>query len=172
MPGDVAEAILGQGATPETLQVIRDELGLERPAYVRYFEWLGGLLVLDLGEALGTGRSISELMSFRLPSTLTLGGVTAVIAVPLALSLGLVAAMYPGSLFDRGVTIGTLCVISGPEFLIATLLVLLFAVELPLGAGGVLFVHGPDLSADGSSVVSTRPDADSRGAGANDAYDP
>ena len=130
LPGDVAEAILGQGATPETLQVIRDELGLERPAYVRYFEWLGGLLVLDLGEALGTGRSISELMSYRLPSTLTLGGITAVIAVPLALSLGLVAARYPGSLFDRGITIGTLCVISGPEFLIATLLVLLFAVDL------------------------------------------
>ena len=130
LPGDVAEAILGQGATPETLQVIRDELGLERPAYVRYIEWLGGLVVGDLGEALGTGRSISELMWLRLPSTLTLGGITAVIAVPLALSLGLIAAMYPGSLFDRGVTMGTLMVISGPEFLIATLLVLLFAVTL------------------------------------------
>jgi peptide/nickel transport system permease protein len=130
LPGDVAQAILGQGATAETLQVIRDELGLERPAYVRYLEWLGGMLVLDLGEALGTGRSIAELMWFRLPSTLTLGGITAVIAVPLALALGLVAAMYPGSLLDRSVTLGTLIVISGPEFLIATLLVLLFAVEL------------------------------------------
>ena len=130
LPGDVAEAILGQGATAETLQVIRDELGLDRPAYVRYLEWLGGLLTGNLGDALGTGRPITEIMALRMPTTLMLGGITALVAVPLAVGLGLVAAMYPGSIFDRGITLVTLCVISGPEFLIATLLVMLFAVAL------------------------------------------
>ncbi len=130
LPGDVAEAILGQGATPQTLAVIRAELGLERPAVVRYLDWLAGFVSGDLGEALGTGRAISELMAQRIPSTLLLGGVTALLAVPLALSLGLAAAMYPGSLYDRAITVVTLCVISGPEFLLATLLVLVFAVTL------------------------------------------
>ena len=130
LPGDIADAILGQGATEETLHAIRTELGLYRPAYVRYFDWFGGLLRGDVGDALGTGRSIAEMISIRLPTTLTLGGLTAAIAVPLSLSLGLVAAMYPGSFFDRAITFGTLIVISGPEFLIATLLVMLFAIEL------------------------------------------
>ena len=101
-----------------------------RPLLVRYFDWLGGFVTGNLGDALGTGRAISEMMGQRLPTTLLLGGVTALVAVPLSLTLGLVAAMYPGSLFDRGVTVGTLCVISGPEFLIATILVLIFAVQL------------------------------------------
>lgn len=130
LPGDVADAILGQGATEETLAVIRAQLGLERPAIVRYVEWLGGLMTGSLGEALSSGRPISEIMALRLPTTLMLGGITAIVAVPLALALGLVAAMYPGSLYDRGITLATLCVISGPEFLIATLLVMLFAVTL------------------------------------------
>lgn len=61
LPGDVADAILGQGATEETLHAIREELGLYRPAYVRYLDWLGGLLRGEVGEALGTGRSIAEM---------------------------------------------------------------------------------------------------------------
>ena len=130
LPGDVAEAILGQDSAPDTVAALRRELGLDRPAPVRYFEWLVGMFTGHLGESLATGREISNIIALRLPMTLLLGGVTAVIAVPLALTLGLVAAMYPGTLFDRGVTTGTLCLISGPEFLIATLLVMLFAVSM------------------------------------------
>ena len=130
LPGDVAEAVLGQGATEETVAAIRLELGLDRPAPVRYWEWLVGLFTGDLGESLATGREISDIIALRLPSTLLLGGTTAAIAVPLALALGLFAAMRPGTFYDRGITIGTLWLISGPEFLIATLLVMLFAVEL------------------------------------------
>ena len=130
LPGDVAEAVLGQGATEETVAAIRLELGLDRPAPVRYLEWLAGLFTGDLGESLATGREISDIIALRLPSTLLLGGATAAIAVPLALVLGLFAAMRPSTLYDRSITIGTLWLISGPEFLIATLLVMLFAVEL------------------------------------------
>lgn len=130
LPGDVAEAVLGQGATEETVSAIRRDLGLDRPAPVRYFEWLTGLFTGNLGESLATGREISDIIGIRLPGTLLLGGVTAAIAVPLALALGLFAAMHPTTLYDRSITIGTLWLISGPEFLIATLLVMLFAVEL------------------------------------------
>ena len=130
LPGDVADAMLGQLATPETLQAIRDDLGLERPAYVRYLAWLRGFITGDLGHALATGRHIFDLLALHAPMTLLLGGITATIAVPLAISLGLIAAMYPGSLFDRTVTTVTLIVMSGPEFLVATLLVIIFAAEL------------------------------------------
>lgn len=130
LPGDVADAMLGQLATPETLQAIRDDLALERPAYVRYLAWLRGFITGDLGRALATGRPIFDLMAFHGPMTLLLGSITAFIAVPLAVSLGLIAAMYPGSPFDRTVTTITLMILSGPEFLIATLLVIIFAVEL------------------------------------------
>ena len=130
LPGDVAEAILGQDSAPDTVAALRKELGLDKPGYVRYFQWLTGMFTGHLGESLATGREISNIIALRLPMTLLLGGVTAVIAVPLALTLGLLAAMYPGTWFDRSVTTGTLCFISGPEFLIATLLVMLFAVSL------------------------------------------
>ena len=150
LPGDVADAMLGQFATPETLQAIRDELGLERPAYVRYLEWLWGFISGDLGYALATGRHIFDLIAAHAPMTLLLGGITATIAVPLAISLGLFAAMYPGSAFDRIVTTATLMVMSAPEFLVATLLVIIFAVELrwarKVAAGlrnGVSITHRP-----------------------------
>ena len=130
LPGDVANAILGQGATPENLQVIRKELGLDRPAYIRYFEWLGGLFTGDLGNSLATQRPVSDILAPRLPKTLLLGGLAALIAVPLAVTLGLYTAMRPGSWFDRSLTTGSIAMVSAPEFLIATLLVLAFAVEL------------------------------------------
>jgi peptide/nickel transport system permease protein len=130
LPGDVANAILGQGATPENLQVIRKELGLDRPAYIRYFEWLGGLFTGDLGNSLATQRPVSDILAPRLPKTLLLGGLAALIAVPLAVTLGLYTAMRPGSWFDRSLTTGSIAIVSAPEFLIATLLVLTFAVEL------------------------------------------
>ena len=108
LPGDVADAMLGQLATPETLQAIRDDLALERPAYVRYLAWLRGFITGDLGRALATGRPIFDLIAFHGSMTLLLGSITAFIAVPLAVSLRLIAATYPGSPFDRTVTTITL----------------------------------------------------------------
>ena len=130
LPGDVAEMILGQDAAPDTVAALRKELRLDRPAPVRYFEWLVGMATGTLGDSLATGREISDIIALRLPYTLLLGGVVAVIAVPLSLTLGLFAAMYPGSIYDRTITTGTLCLISGPEFLLAILLIMLFAVTL------------------------------------------
>jgi peptide/nickel transport system permease protein len=130
LPGDVATAILGQSALPETLQAIRDSLGLDRPAYIRYFEWIHDLITGDLGNSLANGRKITELIMARLGNTIMLAVLTASIAVPLAVILGILAAMFSGTFFDRMITVGTLCVVSVPEFFIASLLVFLFAVTL------------------------------------------
>lgn len=130
LPGDVAAAVLGQGATPETLAAYRAEMNLDRPAYERYAEWFFGLFTGDLGNSLATQRPVADIIAPRLPKTLMLGGFAALFAVPLAVGLGLYAAMRPGSWFDRSLTTGSIAVVSAPEFLVATLLVLAFAVEL------------------------------------------
>ncbi len=136
LPGDVANIILGQMATPETLAALRAKLGLDQPAYIRYFLWLGDLLTGDLGiskagAGFGTvGTPISDMLIPRMWNTLQLSGTAAVIAIPLAMTLGLLAAMYPGTRLDRIVTFSTLSLISVPEFLVATFLVLILAVNL------------------------------------------
>jgi len=130
LPGDVAEAVLGQSATPETVAVIRRELNLDQPAPVRYGDWLLGFVTGDLGRSLASGLPITEIMAPRLAQTLTLGAATAMLAVPLSLALGLLAAMRPGTRFDRTVNTGTILATSTPEFLVATLLVLVFSVKL------------------------------------------
>lgn len=130
LPGDVAQIILGQSATPETLAALRAELGLDKSAVVRYFDWLGDMITFDLGISKAGGTGIGELIGDRLANTLFLGGMVAVIAVPLSIFLGLLAAMYPGSWIDRFVTFGTLGLMSVPEFFIATLAVLVLSVQL------------------------------------------
>lgn len=144
LPGDVAQAVLGQGATPETLAAYRAEMNLDRPAYQRYAEWLAGLFTGDLGNSLATQRPVADIIAPRLPNTLLLGALAAVVAVPLAVTLGLIAAMRPGGWLDRSMTTGSIAIVSAPEFLLATLLVLGFAVQLkwfpaisriPTGAG-------------------------------------
>jgi peptide/nickel transport system permease protein len=130
LPGDVAEIVLGQSATPENLAKLRAELGLDKPAVVRYFEWLGDMITFDLGVSKAGGAGIGDLIGGRLYNTFFLGGIVAVIAVPLSVFLGLLAAMYPGTWLDRAVTFGTLSLISVPEFFIATLCVLVLSVQL------------------------------------------
>ena len=130
LPGDVAQAILGQSATEETVAAIRKALNLDRPPTERYLDWLGGLLTGELGDTLATGRPVAVLVGDRLGRTLLLAALTAIFAVPLALGLGLIAAMYPNSGYDRGISVGSLCLISVPGFFIAAVLVIVFAVSL------------------------------------------
>ena len=130
LPGDLAESILGQGATPETVKVFRAELGLDEPAHLRYLNWLGGIVTGDLGVSLASKREISELVGIRLANTLFLGGFAATIAVPLALFLGVLAALYRNTLFDRTINTFTLTTISFPEFFVAYILILFFAIKL------------------------------------------
>ncbi|WP_075792643.1 ABC transporter permease [Massilia putida] len=130
LPGDAAEESLGQSATPEAVAALRAQFGLDQPAPQRYARWLGHLLGGHPGTSLVNGKPVAELIGQRLPSSLVLAGVTAAVSVPLALALGILSAMLHGSWFDRAVNVGTVALVSVPEFLVATLAVLLFAVKL------------------------------------------
>jgi peptide/nickel transport system permease protein len=130
LPGDVAEAILGQDATPETVAAFRKELKLDLPPHVRYFAWLGGFMRGDLGSSLANKRPISELVFWRFGNTLFLAASAAVIAVPVAVILGILAALYRNSLFDRIISMVTLSTISFPEFFVAYILIALLSVQL------------------------------------------
>ena len=130
LPGDVAEVLLGQSATPEAVAGLRAAMHLNDPAILRYLRWLGGLLSGDLGISYANNRPIAQLIAGRLANSLELAAATAVFSVPIALTLGITSAMLRGSLYDRTVTIATITVISVPEFMVATSGVLIFAVWL------------------------------------------
>ncbi len=132
LPGDFATSVLGQAATPETVAAFRRELGLNEPAITRYIQWIGGVLQGDFGSSFsgrsqGREREVMELIGPRLWNTLFLAGMTAIIAVPLALALGITAALYRNSFYDRAVNATTLTTISFPEFFVAYILILVLA---------------------------------------------
>lgn len=130
LPGDVASAVLGQGATPETLAVFRKELGLDRPATTRYLEWFWGAIRGDLGVSMTNKRAILEEVAPRFRNTMFLASFAALIAVPLSVGLGIVSAINEGKLIDRAANVLSLMTISVPEFFIAYVLILVFAVQL------------------------------------------
>ena len=132
LPGDLAQAVLGQAATEETVQAFRRELKLDLPPHERYLDWLGGILQGDMGRSLANKREISELISVRLSNTLFLALMAAIISVPLAVTLGVFAALYRNSFYDRGVNVGTLTTISFPEFFVAYILILFLAVNVQI----------------------------------------
>ena len=123
LPGDVAQSILGQSATPEALANLRRELGMNDPAMTRYFAWLGGVLQGDLGTALTNGRDIAESLGGRLKNTLFLAFWAAAISVPLAIFLGLLAVRYKDRWPDKLISAVTLTTISIPEFMIGYVLI-------------------------------------------------
>ena len=128
LPGDFAKAILGQAATPDTVKAFEKQVGLDRSPVTRYFSWIGGVLQGDFGTSYvareGYTRTVVSLIVPRLMNTLFLAAMTAIIAVPLALFLGMLAALYRNTLFDRLINVTTLTAISSPEFFIAYILVL------------------------------------------------
>ncbi|MCL6283233.1 ABC transporter permease [Ruegeria sp. 2012CJ41-6] len=130
LPGDVAQSILGQSATPESLANLREELGLNDPPVTRYFDWLFGAMQGDLGTALTNGRDIAESIGQRLSNTLFLAFWAAIISVPLAILLGLIAVRYKDRWPDKLISGVTLASISIPEFLIGYLLMYYLAVQL------------------------------------------
>ncbi|MDR3374681.1 MAG: ABC transporter permease [Ancalomicrobiaceae bacterium] len=132
LPGDVAAAVLQQSATKETLAAFRRELGLDVPAYIRFFDWLWRALHGDLGVALTNGRVIIDVIRPRFANTMFLAGYAAIISVPLSVGLGIVAAINEGRPIDRISNIITLMTISVPEFFVGYVLIAIFTVELGL----------------------------------------
>jgi peptide/nickel transport system permease protein len=124
LPGDFGEAVLGQAALPETVEAFRRELGLDKPPIERYLSWVGNVLSGDLGNSFSgrnssgvdRSRDVWTLIQPRLANTLFLASMTALVAVPLALALGITAALYRNSLYDRIVNSTTLTTISFQNF--------------------------------------------------------
>jgi len=132
LPGDVAETVLGQSATPETVAAFRKELKLDLPPHIRYGAWLNDFVHGNFGTSLANGRPVAELIGWRLSNTLFLALTTAIIAVPLAIFLGMLAAFYRNTFFDKLISTTTLSFISFPEFFIAYILISLLSVKLNL----------------------------------------
>lgn len=130
LPGDVAQAMLGQAATPETVAAFRAQLGLDLPPLTRFGHWAWQLLHGDLGLSLANQRPIAELIGKRLGNTFTLALLAALVSVPVALLLGMLAALYRNSWFDRLLNTSALSAVSFPEFFVAYILILVFAVKL------------------------------------------
>ncbi len=127
LPGDLARELLGQSATEETLAALREQLGLNDPAPLRYWNWLAGVLQGDFGMSMATQKPISELVGARLRNTLFLALYSAALAVPFALLLGVLAALWRNSIFDRASNALALTAISFPEFFVAYTLILWLA---------------------------------------------
>lgn len=130
LPGDVADALLGQAATPEASAALRAAMHVSDPAPVRYLHWLGGLATGDLGTSLVTRLPVAQMIGSRLGNSLLLAGLTASLSVPVSLLLGIAAAVWRDGWLDRTTSMMAIAAVSVPEFLLATVAVILFAVEL------------------------------------------
>ncbi len=142
LPGDVAQMMLKESATPEGLARIRKELNLDRPAYVRYLDWIGGVARGDWGESYIQKKPIAEIMGRRLWHSAILAVFAFVIAVPTAVGAGILAGVRPDTKVDRLVSITSMVGISVPEFVTGILLILLFATTLHILPPSSLILPG------------------------------
>ena len=127
VPGDVATMMMGKSATEENLAKLRLDLGLNRPARVRYLEWIGGAVRGDLGESLYNKAPISPLVARRLKHSAILAVFAFLVGVPAAVMAGILAGVRPDTILDRLMSLISLVAISVPEFVTGILLILLFS---------------------------------------------
>lgn len=144
LPGDVVQQILGRDATPEAVAQMRGELGLDTPVFLRYVQWLFGALQGDFGTSLVSGEPVGPNLLLHFRNTLLIAVPTVVISVTLSIVFGVVAGLRRGKLADHSISLISLLAMSIPEFMVAALLVLAFAVGIPLFPAVVL--DGPQAS--------------------------
>ena len=132
LPGDVATRILGRDATPETVQLFRERMNLDAPPVERFADWLGGFVTGDLGYALTSGRPISKILAPRIENTLILAGLALVLYIPLSLIPALLQALFRDRPIDQLLSVLNLIAVSLPDFLLGTILLIAFAVTMPL----------------------------------------
>ena len=128
--GDPAVLLVEPGASKADLEQIRQQFGLDRPLFIQYGHFVSALVRGDFGQSFYYRMPVLELYLSRLPNSLLLAAVTALFSVPIAQTLGIASAVWRGSWFDRIASTGAVAIVSVPEFLVATLAVLIFAVQL------------------------------------------
>ncbi len=161
VPGDPVDIMLGEQAQPADREGLRKSLGLDRPILEQYLRFLGGLLTGDLGESLHHRRGVAGLVLERLPATLELGAASMLIAVAIALPLGILAAARARSWLDHGSMLGSLLGVSIPNFWLGPLLISLFSLRFnwlpPSGRGGLEHLVLPALTlGTGLAAILTR----------------
>ncbi|MBS3740111.1 ABC transporter permease [Candidatus Bipolaricaulota bacterium] len=131
LPGDVAQMILGQFATEDSLAALRNKLELNKPLHTRYINWLSGVFRGDLGTSLSkTGVEVGPLLLRRARNSLVLAAGSMIFIIPVSFLLGIAAGLKPGSWLDRLISITTLGLISFPSFITGLVLILIFSVQL------------------------------------------
>ena len=130
LPGDLAYVILGDQATPEKVEALRHDMGLDQPIWWRYISWLGHVLEGDFGRSFRTGQTVLQAVSERLPVSLELMFLAEILGLAIGVPLAIACAVRSGSAFDRFMTGGAFGMLSVPTFLSAILLIYLFAVQL------------------------------------------
>ena len=121
LPGNAAYAVLGRYSSPSALKAVSAQLGLSKPAYVRYLEWLGGVFHGNLGQSLTAHESVSAYISGRFGNTLILAAVTMAVRIPLSVLLGLAAGVRQGRLTDHLICEPALTMIGIPDFVVGSL---------------------------------------------------
>ena len=132
LPGDVATRILGRAATPESLVILRAELGLDEPALNRYFSWLYNIFQGDFGNAMTSKRPIIDVLGPKIFNTMVLSGFAFLLYLPMAFITALVQAANKNRQTDNILSIVTLVILSLPDFIIGTIFLILFVVFIPI----------------------------------------
>jgi peptide/nickel transport system permease protein len=132
LPGDVATRILGRAATPESLVILRAELGLDEPALNRYFSWLYNIFQGDFGNAMTSKRPIIDVLGPKIFNTMVLSGFAFLLYLPMAFITALVQAANKNRQIDNILSIVTLVILSLPDFIIGTIFLILFVVFIPI----------------------------------------
>src|ERR1700710_223449 len=130
LPGDLAYVILGDQATPEKVEALRHDMGLDQPIWIRYFGWLWNILQGDFGRSFRTGQTVLQAVTERFPVSLELMILAEIIGLAIGVPLAIACAVRAGSGFDRFMTGSAFGMLSVPPFLSAILLIYLFAVQL------------------------------------------
>lgn len=146
LPGDVASRILGRDATPESLAALRAQLQLNDPALQRYLDWLGGIVRGDFGQALTSSRPVAEILAPRVFNTLVLSAAAFVLYLPLALIPAMIQALWRDGPLDHGLSVLTLVLLSTPDFLLGTLLLIAFVITIPIFPAMSLVDQSSDLA--------------------------
>lgn len=145
LPGDAAGIASGVFASDEDIAAYREKMGLNKPLYVQYFNWLWNMLHGDFGVSLLTGKPVADKIAQRLPATLELALLAIICSVIIAIPLGILSAVYRNTGLDSAVSVFSLIGVSMPEFWLATLLVILFSLKLHVlpASGYVKFSENP-----------------------------
>jgi peptide/nickel transport system permease protein len=156
MPGDACTAFLGRDAKGQILENCRIERGLDRPALERFGEWAGGMLQGDLGNSMNRNKPIEDVVGWRLRNTLVLSATAMLVGIPLALFLGVIAGLRRDRPIDIILSSTALFAMTIPEFISATVLILVFSITLGWTAGVVTVSYkAPILDLVASTVLPT-----------------